>query len=92
MDEKKLYHFLKTHENGIAKINGKVEAWAHVEFDEIEALADIVHDDVVCEGYVKATIMQDNIAVDLIDSVLFCNEIKDYKNCFNKEDCERARG
>lgn len=90
MDEKKLYHFFKTHETGIRKKNGEVEAWVHIYFYEVEEFADIIGENVLCEGYVKATIMSNTIAVELIDSVLWNGEIEEYKDCFDKDDWERA--
>lgn len=90
MNEKKLYHYLKTHETAIVKENSKIKAWVHVPHDEVREFAEIVGADVLCEGGVKAALMPDTLAVDLINWILCDGEIVTYKDCFDAEEWEKA--
>lgn len=87
MDEKQLYCFLTERETHIWSYkNGRIGACVHISYADLEKFIEIVKPEY--EHYPQAELQEYSFCVDLVD--LLGDEIKEYKDCFDKEAWERA--
>ena len=85
-----LYDFLMSHETGILKLFNETSAYVYVEFWEIDEFIEISGYDSFYEGKVKGTVLPKTIAIELIYSILTIEELKKYKDCFDKDDWNKV--